>query len=317
MSQKTYFISDNSRTSIALTASARQAFREDSIVVTMYYVGQGETIVISRRNRAILVDGGSGAETSSNDALGQALAGRLSPGSLRAILASHPHQDHTNFYHALVTQNANRFEAGAVYFDNGTPRANSSWQRLQDWQPHLPFRRESVLDQPAKDPLDRIPGLYAGADAHLLRSTTSATSSGQQAYWSVFLLLRFRKAWMLFTGDAYKSYENLLLPRLQALTQRAHLLKVTHHGSSDGTSPQLVASLRPAISIASTDLDPSHRLEADVRASLSSTEIYATYEPGLSHPKRDIIVRTDGRVRTRDGVKGILFEVATRKPALV
>lgn len=81
---------------------------------------------------------------------------------------------------------------------------------------------------------------------------------------------------MLFTGDAYKGYENFLLPRLQALTNRVHLLKVTHHGSSSGTSPRLIAALNPAIAIASTDSDPGHRLEPDVEARLANAAIYMT-----------------------------------------
>lgn len=318
MSRTFWLVSENGRKTTHLTPEDREEFREDAIEITMYYVGEGEAIVISRGNRAVLVDGGEGTGTNRNDDLGRVLAARLTPGSLRAIVASHPHRDHTNFHHVLATEYADRFAAGARYFDNATPAADANWQRLQQWQPNLPFLREAVTDQPARDDEDRIQGLGAGIDAHLIRGTTDATSTKSQKYWSVFLFLRYRSAWMLFTGDAYKGYENRLLPRLEAISRRTHMLKVTHHGSSSGTSAQFVASLRPAISIASTDEDPSHRLEDDVRDRLSTTAIYATYDPNRpQHPEKDIVVRTDGWIWEENGFEGVLFEVSTREPVLL
>ena len=315
-----WLVSANGRRSTDLSPPNRQLFRSDAIEITMYYVGEGEAVVISRGDRAILVDGGEGTGTNRNDALGAELAQRLPSGSLRAIVASHPHRDHTNFHHVLATQYTDRFAANARYFDNATPAANSNWQRLQQWQPKLPFTRHRVTNQPARDGEHRIPGLGSGVSAHLLRASTGAQSIEAQKYWSVFLLLRYRNARMLFTGDAYRGYENRLTTRLQALHQnsRVQLLKVTHHGSSSGTSPQLVASLRPAISIASTDVAPTHRLEPDVRTRLVTTAIYATYDGNRSqHPRKDIIVRTDGYIWEENGVAGALFEVRMRDPVMV
>ncbi len=318
MSRTFWLISPHSKKTTTLTAADRQAFRADAIKIEVYYVESGETIVISHGQNAILVDGGSGTRTDRNDKVGGSLARRLPSHSLQAIVASHPHRDHTNFHHVLATAHRDRFAPrGAWYFDNATLAAHANWRRLQHWQPNLPFQRQAVNDNPTQDRVNRIPLLSGEAKAYLLRGTTNATSIESQKYWSVFLFLRFRNAWMLFTGDAYKGYENLLLNRLQALNPRAHLLKVTHHGSSDGTSEQLVSSLRPKIAVASTDSDPGHRLEPDVRGRLSASAIYATYDPHRRrHPKKDIIVRTDGWIWEEDGFEGVLFEVWTREPVL-
>ena len=122
---------------------------------------------------------------------------------------------------------------------------------------------------------------------------------------------------MLFTSDASKRYERLLLPRIASLNPFTHLLKVAHHGSSDGTSPELVSALQPQIAICSSNADPGHRLEPDVRERLSASAIYATYDPRRQrHPEKDIIVRTDGRFRSDSGFQGILFEVWRREPTL-
>lgn len=134
----------------------------------------------------------------------------------------------------------------------------------------------------------------------------------------MFTLLGFRNAWMLFTGDAYHLYERNILPRIQALIggNRVHLLKVTHHGSSDGTDAQFVAGIRPAIAIASTDADPGHRLEQDVIQRLGTAAIYQTYDPGRPTRRKDVVARTDGYLWT-DGVNtGVMFEIVTRNRAL-
>jgi len=318
MSRTFWLVSSDSKKTITPTISERRAFRADAIQIEMYYVDSGEAILISRGRNAILVDGGSGTNTNRNDQVGGVLGSRLARHSLQAIVTSHPHRDHSNFHHALVTGHRDRFApGGALYFDNGTPAATTNWQRLQNWQPNLPFQRVAVADDQAKDVDNRIPLFSGDADAFLLRGSTNATTIKSKKYWSVFLLLRFRDAWMLFSGDAYKGYENLLLNRLEALNPNAYLLKVTHHGSSDGTSKKLVSSLRPKISIVSTDSDPGHRLETDVRARLSKSAIYATYDTRRKrHPRKDVIVRRDGRVRQENGFAGILFEVWRKEPAL-
>ena len=152
---------------------------------------------------------------------------------------------------------------------------------------------------------------------HHLRSTTGATTERSRAYWSVFTVLLFNHAVFLFTGDAHKGYEASLVPRLQQLVSRVHVLKVTHHGSSSGTSPDLVQTFRPAIAFASTDPHHTHRLEDDVRLRLGDAAIYTTHDPSRPvHEEKDIVIRTDGRQRSIEGTQGIMFEVWRRQPAL-
>ena len=319
MSRTFWLVSQGDKRRIHPSVADRQAFRADAIEIVMYFVGSGDAIVISPGNNAILVDGGSGSGSNRNDNLGAALGGKIDQQSLRAIVASHPHRDHTNFHSILATGFSGLFSpGGAAYFDNATPAADSNWQRLDSLQPQLPFQRLMVADNPAADGTDRIPLFSNVADAFLLRGSTSAQSAKSQKYWCVFLFLRFRDAWMLFTSDASKRYERLLLPRIASLNPFTHLLKVAHHGSSDGTSPELVSALQPQIAISSSNAGTKHRLEPDVRERLSASAIYATYDPRRPlHPEKDIIVRTDGRLRSDNGFQGILFEVWRREPALL
>ncbi len=309
-----WLASESGPRGVVLDSAERQAFRANAVEITMYYVGAGEAIVISQGGNAILVDGGAGSAGANADALAKKLADEIAGVNLHAIVASHPHEDHTNF-HGVLSAKSGLFVANARYFDNATPAADTNWETIRDLKTRLPFRRVPVTDRSRRD-RNRIPSFSLDAAAYLLRARTKAKSKERQKYWSVFMFLRYREAWMLFTGDVSKSYEKLLLPDLQELSPRAHLLKVTHHGSSGGTSEKLVSDLRPGISIVSTTDHDSHWLEDDVEKTLSTSKIYATYD---RHDQlfRDIIVRTDGEVWRAGDNEGVLFEVETRAPVLI
>jgi len=291
----------------ALNGGRRPKLLGDALDVTLYDVGDGEAILVRRRNRGLLIDGGSGSKTNDNAPDARRLFAKFpSDVKLDAVIASHPHRDHTNFYPHLVRNSPELLRQGAVYYDNGTPPADKHWATVErEKATQVRLSRQSVTSRAT------LVTPWTGA---LLRSSKGT----EVAYWSVFLALRHKSAWLLFTGDAKKSYEEDLLPALVSLTDRIHVLKITHHGSSTGTSATLVARLNPSIAVASSAKDPDHRLEDDVRTiRLHAAKVYATYETwkekGRPSPPRrgDLIVRTDGRARKIGGVSGVLFEVET------
>ncbi len=117
--------------------------------------------------------------------------------------------------------------------------------------------------------------------------------------------LRYRSARLLFTGDSHQPYERGLIKHFSAGHLRADVLKVTHHGSSSGTSPQSVAAAKPAFAITSSSQDdPDHRLEEDTKERILDTpvgkrRIFNTDADG------DIVVKTDGQ----DYHGAILYQV--------
>ena len=234
-------VSANGRRTPILTAPDRDLFRADALEIRMYHVPEGETILVTRGQDALLMEGGSG-RTLRNPGLAQAIARELQGRRLRAIVASHPHRDHTNSHSDLV--GAVNFAPGARYFDNGIPAADTNFQQLLDDHGALPFRRVPVLPN-QRDDVSRIVPKFGGVDAdvHVLRSSTNARTHSGQVYWSVFVFLRLRNSWMLFTGDVItKLYETRMTPRLQRLT----------------------------IAAASTGDDSGHELDPEVRTRLSS-----------------------------------------------
>ena len=310
-------ISDNDRRSADLGAADQAAFRADALEIRMYYVPEGETILVTRGQDALLLEGGSGGKHN-NPALAQAIAGQLQGRQVRAIVASHPHYDHTNSHSDLV--GAVNFAPGALYFDNGIPAATARFNKIKDDHQALPFTRVKV--RPGQvDGDNRIVPRFGGADAdvHLLRSKTDAQSPSTQVYWSVWVFLRLRESWMLFTGDVTTNiYQTQMKSRLQALHPRTHFLQLSHHGNKTGTSEEFVSAMRPAIAAASTDDDDGHELDQDVRDRLANvnSRVLATFDPNRNPTKRDIIIRTDGFI-WNDGIgDGVMFEVIEEPPAL-
>ena len=312
-------VSDNDRVPATLAASDRASFRAGALEIRVYYVPEGETILVTRGQDALLMDGGSG-RTLRNPALAQAIAGELQGRRLRAIVASHPHRDHTNSHSDLV--NVATFAPGARYFDNGIIAARENFDRIASDHSSLPFGRAAVFPN-QQDGANRIIPRFggAGADVHVLRSSTNAQSPSSRVYWSVFLFLRLRNAWMLFTGDVTTNlYQTRMTTRLQALNPRTHFLKLSHHGNRTGTSQDFVSALRPAIAAASTDEDAGHELDDEVRTRLSNvnSQVLATFDPNRAAAvrARDIVIRTDGFIWSDGNVDGVLFEVIDRQPAI-
>jgi beta-lactamase superfamily II metal-dependent hydrolase len=137
--------------------------------------------------------------------------------------------------------------------------------------------------------------------------------SGKSAYSSLFLHLRFGSAQLLFTGDARCSYESKLVKKYGAPDVRADVLKVTHHGASDGTAANVLADIKPSIAIASTTAEKHHRLEQDTLDRLRDTTPGTQRQILETALVGDIIIETDGRPFD----DGILYRVDSQAPGIL
>ncbi len=98
-----WFVTDTERREWKQSDIAFDEFSRDALEVRLYHAGRGEAIVVSCNagQDAIIVDGGSSNNTT-NNLRGRKLAKALLPGSVHAIVASHPHKDHDNFHPVLA-----------------------------------------------------------------------------------------------------------------------------------------------------------------------------------------------------------------------
>ena len=146
-----------------------------------------------------------------------------------------------------------------------------------------------------------------GVQAHLY------VAEGKDVYNSLMVLLEYHEARILFTGDLNFVDERRLLRHFKAERKelfRAHLLKITHHGSEHASGDSFIKAVKPAFAIVSdSPSDADHRLEPSTKNRVLKTpvgerQIYQTEERG------DVVVETDGAKYKG----GILYRIKIDRP---
>ena len=266
-------------------------------------LGHGEAILlVFPGKRAWLIDGGSSNAPSDNRKLGEGLVDYFEECglTLEAFVPSHPHVDHAGAVATILASGSPRVAPALSLYrsEDGTWNLNKTW--LNDLRAAI--ATHANVDVLALRNAHREVVVGDGIRAHLF------AGSGDHAYTSLFLQLRFHKARLLFTGDSHCPYEKDLLDVFGAEDFRADVLKVTHHGSSSGTAKPVVDAVRPGMAIASTGDEPGHTLELDTLQRLGGRPgpraVYETLVDG------DIILRTDGQ----EYRGGVLYDVTLEPP---
>ncbi len=286
----------------APTSARKASFDASHLEVRMFNVGEGECILVAFPNgRAWIVDCGSGnSSTGDNQRLGTAVGAYLLERGLKleALVPSHPHIDHAGGYRFLLQ--AKPLLAPKVWLFRG----NESWDTGSGWIAGLDDATAALpsFEEVALEDSERVFVIEKDVTAHLFAGT------GDAAYTSVWLHIRYHEARLLFTGDVHCPYERRLLGLFADYDFGSDLLKITHHGSSSGTGAGFLERVRQGLSIASTASDDGHRLEQDTLDRLG----------GLGQPRRvfethvdgDIVILTDGLTFG----EGILYDVEFESP---
>lgn len=268
----------------------------------MLRVPEGEAILIVFPDQtAWLVDGGNTNRVADNANLATVLQAHLEGPprlTLRACVASHSHIDHIGALETLLASGSPALDPDGVRIYRGTGAWNRGAAFLNRY--HDMVSDEGLDERIFAARTEEIVSIGDHTEAHFFVGT------GTSAYASLWMRLRYKSALLLFTGDSHQPYERNLIRQFSAGHFRADVLKVTHHGSSSGTSEECVAATRPAFAItSSTQSDDDHRLEDDTRDRIidvpdTRRRIFNTDDRG------DIVLRTDGEAY---GDGAILYQV--------
>lgn len=302
-----YFVRADSISPTTLRRSDQIDFDANALTISMFNVGEGEAILLSRGAEGVLIDGGLNRRKKSNVPLGRALLAYLAQENitLGALVATHPHVDHLNALSTVLEGAAPpSLSAEAVYYHNG--ETMGTW--LTDT---LGVRLDALAASGVLD-VQAVPQVMAGrgiSGVQMLHFTDGRWNP-KPAYKSIFTRVWYGFASFLFTGDAYFEYENKLLSGPFRNVLDVDVLKITHHGSEHGTGQDFVNAVGPRIAFASTAQDSGHQVEPEVRDRLGQdTEIFDTLTTG-----GDIIIRTDGQRRESGGHTGVVYEVRIEQP---
>ncbi len=215
----------------ARPSSQRQLeFDQSPLEVRMFNVGAGEAILlVFPGNRAWLIDGGATNSPDHNEILGQGLVDYLSERhlALEAFVPSHPHVDHVGGVATILDRGGAVLAPSMTIYQSDDPTWDLDRAWLNDLRAKIAALGSQVQVLRLRD-AHREVMIADEVRAHLF------AESGDGAYTSIFLDLRFRGARLLFTGDAHCPYEKELLDRFGEEDFRADVLTLTRLGGRPG-----------------------------------------------------------------------------------
>lgn len=204
------------------------------VQVYFFDVGQGDSALIQEGDQQVLVDGGPDDKV-------LAELGRVMPAGDRKIehiILTHPHADHITGLNQVLE----RYEVGEV-ISTGVISTSSLYLEFLDKinKLKIPFKVPKIGDEIMPFANSNIGFLWPG-DSFLSKDIDNLNNSSE-----VFRFCTFDSC-ALFTGDmelgereemiAYYTKEN----RLDEL--QAQILKVAHHGSSNGSTDSLLQNVK-------------------------------------------------------------------------
>ena len=265
--------------------------------VTVLDVGQADAIVIETpRGHALLVDAGGRLERGApgDDSVAERVGEhivvpfllRRGIHALDLVILSHPHGDHAGgiapvLRHLRVgsLDDGGQRYAGHAYLDAlATARSES-----------VPILHPRAGTRVRTD--DGLTLTFIGPSLPFIGGRNAINSN------SIAFLLEYRRFRMLFTGDAGSESEERFLRA--GVDLHADVLKVGHHGSAYGSSPQFIAAVAPRVAIVSVG---RHNLFGHPAPSTLATlhrfgaRIYRTDEDGA------VSIVTDGARITVTGM---------------
>jgi competence protein ComEC len=251
-------------------------------------IGQGDAIlIVAPSGEAALVDGGPDPDLTMRR-LGERLP--FWQHRLNVLVLTHPHEDHV----AGLVSAIERFDVGMV-LEAGRDYENPTYPRflaLAHNEPNATYRLARAGDVIPLGHAAKLTVIYPAAGDAAAPLLDGDINNG-----SVVMLLEANGFRALLTGDAEAPVEAQLLER--GLLGPVDVLKVGHHGSESGTTPEMLAVLRPRIAIISCGADNEyghpHAVTLQHLADVPGITVHRTDMEGT------VEVVADGRTITADG----------------
>lgn len=196
-------------------------------------VGQGDSEYIKLRDgRDILIDGGP------NDKVLTELGKVMDFGDRRIdlVVLTHPHADHLTGLISVV----NRFEIGEVW-QSGVEYPSSIYD---EWKSSIKTKniKDEAVVKGKEETFNSGSVKFSVLYPLSLEKNQKADDLNNS---SVVTKLNDDKISFLFLGDAQLQAQQKILPDLNLIT----ILKVGHHGSTNGTLEDMLKITRPAVAV--------------------------------------------------------------------
>ncbi|MFZ5975143.1 MAG: ComEC/Rec2 family competence protein [Bacillota bacterium] len=227
-------------------------------------VGQADCVFIRQNEATLLIDAGNNAD-------GSAVVGYIKAQGVQkldTVIGTHPHEDHIGGLDNVIKT----FAVGSIIM----PKVSHTSKTYEDVL--------NAVEQKGLRVTTPVPGnqfMVGNAQCTIL-APKSQTYENLNNY-SVVVRLTFGKTAFLFTGDAEALSEQEMLLS-SAISPRADVLKVGHHGSSSSSTVPFLEAVSPSIAVISVgkDNDYGHpspqtiRRLHDVGATVYRTDVTGT-----------------------------------------
>jgi len=221
-------------------------------------IGQGDCIVLQKGFRTVLIDGGSSSNKKAGEYILKPFLEYHAVKTVETVYLTHADSDHTNAVEYLLGSDPDR-EIKTVVL-SAPAKTDEKYDKLKKEIAGKGCSLEYIGAG------DEIPDLFGNAFFGILpagpakmlclspRKDLVTTETNEE---SLVLLFEEGKFSCLFTGDAGKPSEDIILKEVQkdaALKKRLsgiEVLKVGHHGSRNSSGEDFLKLLEPGISVLS------------------------------------------------------------------
>jgi len=204
-------------------------------------VGQGDSILIQKGTKQILIDGGPSGKTE------LAALGKYLPyfdREIEMVVATHPDRDHI----AGLVDVARNYKIGKVL----TTGAEKDTAVFKEWKDIREYGRIETLEAMRGDEIQ-----FGGAKMKIVFPEESvAAAAGDANNKSVVVRLDYGENSFLFTGDIESPAEREILAGGENIN--VDFLKIAHHGSKYSSSDEFLNATSPMDAIISVGANNSY-----------------------------------------------------------
>ena len=243
-----------------------------SFAVHFIDVGQADAALILCDGQSMLIDGGNADDSS----LMYSYLSRLGITYLDYVIGTHAHEDHIGGIAGAL----NYASVGQVF----CPVTSYTTRAFDNFVKAVQNRGRSITVPSVGDRFN-----LGSADCHIL-GVNSAEDTNES---SIVMKITYGNTSFLFTGDAEREAENLILN--SGFDIKADVLKVGHHGSASSTSYYWLRQIAPRYAVISVGQGNSYGHPTETVLSRLRDADVTTYRTDL---QGDIICTSNGQTVT-------------------
>ena len=235
-----------------------------TIYASFVDVGQGDSAVIMKNSKAVVIDCGGG-----NSGIYELKAELLRHDveTIEYIMLTHLHSDHCGYLEEIVKY----YEVENIIYPGGAAADND--EEFKEAIQYARMEGANIITEKE----DRTIEVLGGGQIHVYTEQADFEDGGNESCYAY--MLEYGNTKVLYTGDMQLSTERRLLDEYSKDELDCDILKVAHHGSKTSSSTYLLNAVTPQTSVISVGIDNNYGHPNNTvlkRLSEYSTNIFRT-----------------------------------------